>query len=85
MLTTFIPSLKFVYLIQCSAVDIQTHSFPIQTVPASLPAVGQYYLRLHTFDFFLLVMKGFKVVVVDAIVKYVGEDGDIVQRLILRG
>ena len=40
--TTFIPSRKFRYLLQCSAVDIQTHSFTIQTVPASLPFVGQY-------------------------------------------
>ena len=56
--TTFIPSRKFVYLLQCSAVaavDIQTHSFTIQTVPDSLSAVGQYHPML---TFFLLVMKG---------------------------
>ena len=29
--TTFIPSRKFRYLLHCSAVDIQTHSFTIQT------------------------------------------------------
>ena len=51
--TTFITSRKFVYLLQCSAVDIQTHSFTIQTVPASLPAVGQYHPRLtHLWLFF---------------------------------
>ena len=52
--TTFIPSRNFVYLLQCSAVDIQTHSFTIQTVPASLPAVGQYYPMLaHLWLFFI--------------------------------
>ena len=53
--TTFIPSRNFVYLLQCSAVDIQTHSFTIQTVPASLPAVGQNCPMLTHF-FFSLVM-----------------------------
>ena len=38
--SAFIPSRKFVYSLQCSAVDIQTHSFTIQTLPASQPAVG---------------------------------------------
>ena len=47
--TTFIPSRNFVYLLQCSAVDIQTHSFTIQTVPASLSAVGQNHPRLTHF------------------------------------
>ena len=47
--TTVIPSRKFGYLLQCSAVDIQTHSFIIQTVSASLPAVGQYYPMLTHF------------------------------------
>ena len=57
--TTFITSRKFVYLLQCSAVDIQTHSFTKQTVPASLPAVGKYHLRLtHLWLFFLSVIKG---------------------------
>ena len=56
--TTFIPSRKFVYLVQCSAVDIQTHSFTVQTVPASLPAVRQHHPRLTHFWLFLSVMKG---------------------------
>ena len=57
--TTFIPSRNFVYLLQCSAVDIQTHNITIQTVPPSLPAVGQNYLMLtHFWPFFSLVMKG---------------------------
>ena len=52
--TTLIPFRKFWYLLQCSAVDIQTHSFTVQTVPASLPAVRQYHPRLtHFWPFFV--------------------------------
>ena len=47
--TTLIPSRKFGNLLQCGAVDIQTHSFTIQTVPASLPDVRKIYLRLAHF------------------------------------
>ena len=50
--TTFIPSRNSVYLLQCSAVDIQTDSFTIQSVPDSLPAVGQYHPRLTHFWLF---------------------------------
>ena len=57
--TTFIPSRKFGYLLQCSAV-VQTHSFTIQTVPASLPAVRQYHPIMARFWLFLSVMKGLK-------------------------
>ena len=57
--TTFISSRNLVYLLQCSAVDIETHSFTIQTVPASLPAVGQYYPMLtHFWLFFHWSWKG---------------------------
>ena len=39
-------TVKFCNLLQCSAVDIQTESFTIQTVPASLPAVGYYQVKV---------------------------------------
>ena len=47
--------------IYCNVVQyIQTHSFTTQTVPASLPAVGQYHPRMTHFWLFLPVMKVLK-------------------------